>query len=432
MVSLPVLADFGPATQEFHIGLGATTAPTALKGLVESHAALGRLPLPVILEPAIQAARNGVKLNKMQAFLHTVVEPIVTNHADGRALFCDESGQLLGEGAVMHNPDLADALELISQEGLRPLLEGDWGAALLRLCEDEGGHLTRDDLLGMQTRRDRALSVNYRGVEVLSNPPPSSGGALILFALALLSESEPHAFGGTEELQRLAQAQSLTNMARRKSGMSTAEDEVSVLAAAKHLLDPGFLKDFAAAMRSPQMTRGTTHISVLDAEGNLAALTISNGESAGRVLPGTGILLNNMLGEEDLNPRGFHNWTPGQRIGSMMAPSIARFSDGRAIALGSGGSNRIRTAIGQVLVNLIDHAMPLDAAIEAPRLHIERGVANAEESLPLEALSGADLELKEWPFGNLFFGGVHGVERCADGSSNAAGDPRRGGIGLTF
>ena len=119
-------------------------------------------------------------------------------------------------------------------------------------------------------------------------------------------------------------------------------------------------------------TRGTTHISVADAGGNLASLTLSNGEGSSYVLPGSGIMLNNMLGEEDLNPGGFHRLPAGVRLASMMTPTIARLSDGGQIALGSGGSNRIRSAILQVLLNVLEFDMDLEQAVNAPRLHLER------------------------------------------------------------
>ncbi|HSR71026.1 MAG TPA: gamma-glutamyltransferase, partial [Kiloniellales bacterium] len=182
----------------------------------------------------------------------------------------------------------------------------------------------------------------------------------------------------------------------------------------------------------PAAPRGTTHISVVDAAGNLAAFSLSNGEGCGHLLPGSGIMLNNMLGEEDLCPQGFHAWPPGSRMASMMAPSLATRPDGGLVALGSGGSNRIRTAILQVLLNLLDLGLPLEAAVEAPRLHFEAGVLNLEGALAesAEALDDGVERTIAWPLHNLFFGGVHAVAREPDGSFSAAGDPRRGGCAI--
>ncbi len=162
----------------------------------------------------------------------------------------------------------------------------------------------------------------------------------------------------------------------------------------------------------------------------MAALSLSNGEGCGTMLPGSGIMLNNMLGEEDLSPRGFHLWPENSRISSMMAPSLAFLADGSVAALGSGGSNRIRTAILQVLVNLIDFAQDAGRAVAAPRLHFENGLANLEEGFrppASKAVAALAEEVMDWPRHSFFFGGVHTVTRTADGGLAAAGDPRRQG-----
>jgi gamma-glutamyltranspeptidase/glutathione hydrolase len=177
-------------------------------------------------------------------------------------------------------------------------------------------------------------------------------------------------------------------------------------------------------------TGGTTHISVADAEGNLASLTLSNGEGSSYVLPRSGIMLNNMLGEQDLNPDGFHRLPGGIRLASMMTPVIVTRADGGQIALGSGGSNRIRSAILQVLINVLDFDMGLEQAVNLPRFHLEGSHLNIESGFSEAALESLRSEwpgLEQWPENNLFFGGVHAVERLANGEFRAAGDPRRGG-----
>ncbi len=177
-------------------------------------------------------------------------------------------------------------------------------------------------------------------------------------------------------------------------------------------------------------SRGTTHISVVDADGNLASLTLSNGEGSAYVLPGTGIMLNNMMGEEDLNPAGFHRLPPGVRLASMMTPAIVSLEDGGRIALGSGGSNRIRSAILQVLANMFEYGMGLEDAVTAPRLHLENNHLSIEKGFSDAALAVLEAEwpgTEQWQESNLFFGGVHAVRRFSDGKFSAAGDPRRGG-----
>jgi gamma-glutamyltranspeptidase/glutathione hydrolase len=185
--------------------------------------------------------------------------------------------------------------------------------------------------------------------------------------------------------------------------------------------------------RATGATKGTTHVSVADADGNVASMTTSNGEGSGDVIPGTGVLLNNMLGEDDLHPDGFHAATPGARVASMMAPSLVLDADGDVrLALGSGGSKRIRTAIAHVIAAFVDHGADVDLqeAVDSPRLHWDGEVVHAEPGLEADVLAAlrARWPLNEWPARNLYFGGVHAV---APGRA-AAGDPRRSGVTKTW
>ena len=258
--------------------------------------------------------------------------------------------------------------------------------------------------------------MDYRDARIFTNPPPSRGGILIAFALALLSETSPTS--REQWLRALAEAMRLANQARAES------DEP--------LLDRELLARYRAEVRSrPGFNRGTTHISVVDKAGNVAAVSLSNGEGCGHVLPGTGIMLNNMLGEEDLNPGGFQAWRPGTRMASMMAPTLIERPGGHAV-LGSGGSNRIRSAILQVITNLVDFGMTPEEAVNAPRIHVEGDLLSLEGGFaPAEdaALTAAGLRIDRWQGRNLFFGGVHVVAQ-GEAGLDAAGDPRRGGAGL--
>ena len=173
--------------------------------------------------------------------------------------------------------------------------------------------------------------------------------------------------------------------------------------------------------------RGTTHFSIIDRQGNMAALTLSNGEGCGELVGNTGIMLNNMLGEQDLNPRGFFEWQPKQRMTSMMAPSLMLGPDGEHLVTGSGGSNRIRSALLQVMINVVDYGMSPEAAVAAPRLHYEAEQLNLEALYPtetLERISTTHPDARLWPELNLYFGGAHTVLQQAQGFSCAA-SPRR-------
>jgi len=432
----PILADFGTATQEFHIGLGAIATPGVIAGLFAAHADLGSLPISRLVEPAIHIARDGILLRPIDSYIFQVVGRILTARPEGRALFTGDDGNLLTTGDRLRQPELATTLDALASEGAALFYEGELGRRLVADCRALGGQITDADLAGYKVVKRAPLERRYRDARILTNPPPSSGGILIAFALALLEQVDlSHStHGSAGHLGALAQVMNLTNRARVESRLHEAMAEAEEAAAAARLFDPALLARYASEVGNhPCNPRGTTHISVVDAAGNMAALSTSNGEGCGYILPGTGIMLNNMLGEEDLNPHGFHAWPEGCRISSMMAPTIAFRDDGRIAALGSGGSNRIRTAILQVLVNLIDFDMPVQEAVSAPRLHIENRVANLEGGIPeaaeIAAAAVAD-QTVHWPPHNLFFGGVHTVTRDADGQCDGGGDPRRGGAAV--
>ena len=187
----------------------------------------------------------------------------------------------------------------------------------------------------------------------------------------------------------------------------------------------------APASEGPSPT-GTTHISVVDEQGNAAALTVSTGSGSGVIVPGTGIHINNMLGEFDLGPEG-GDPRPGVRLTSMMAPTVV-IEDGRPrLVLGSAGSSRLRGAILQVVVNVVHHGLPVEEAISAPRIHMEDGQVQCEggsDPAALDRLASLGYELVRWQERNLYFGGVSAVEMLPDGTLAAAGDPRRGGHGI--
>lgn len=431
----PVLADFGPTTQEFHIGAGAIATPGMARGLAVVHGERGSLPLPVILEPAIALARDGVAITPYQAALFQVVAAIYTASPDALACFASpgDPGRLVKAGDRHRQAAMADTLTLLAEEGDRTFYDGDVAQALVAMSGRGAGHLGPEDLAGYRVLRRRPLTVSHRGARIAVNPPPSSGGILIAFALSLL---EPLAlaaegFGSARHLTALWQAMAQTDLARADSGLNDDGAE----AATDRLGDPGFRARYAAAVAGhPQSRRGTTHISVLDGAGNAASVSLSNGEGCGTVIPGTGIMANNMLGEADLNPGGFHRWTPDRRIASMMAPAIVDWPDGRVVALGSGGSNRIRTAILQVLVNLLDFDLPVDAAVARPRLHGEQGRLDIEpgfDAAAVAAVTALATDHKLWPERNMFFGGVHAASLDPGrGTATGAGDPRRDGAAL--
>ncbi len=428
----PIVADFGDAQQEFHIGLGAAATPGVIKGLFLVHRELCRLPLDMILEPARRLARQGAEINPLQHYISTVVQPIL--RATPAAFALHESplrgGELATPGERVPMPAFAAALEALAGEGEELFYRGELGAALLRDCREHGGWLQREDLEGYRVEKRRPLHLQYRDAQIYTNPAPSMGGMLIGFSLGLLQQagSAPRERAG--QLLWMARAMALTQRMRNDSGL---HEHVHESLRVHDLLEQWARRYRELVQAHPSASRGTTQVSILDGEGNLASMTLSNGEGCGYVLPDSGIMINNMLGEEDLNPGGFHAWPVDRRLASMMAPSALRLGDGSLAATGSGGSNRIRSAILQLMTNLIDHGMDVTEAVEAARIHYESGLLNLEPPLAPEVLQALRAEFPEqrlWSDHNLFFGGAHTVLLHPDGRLEGHGDPRRGGVFL--
>lgn len=420
----PVITDWGTTSQEFQIGLGTAATPGLVRGLYAVHRDLGRTPMPHILAPAVAAAHAGVEVTPFQAYLMTLVAPIYLGEPAARALFGGPTGVPLRQGERLQNPELGAMLEALGREGERLFYEGEVAAAIVAQCREHGGHITAADLQAYRAIRREPLTLRYRDATLTTNPPPSAGGILIAFGLGLLGRLElgDLAFGSAEHLGVLSSVLARTVDVRALHGANEA------------LLADELLTRHAAELASARAAyRGTTHISVIDAAGNAASVTLSNGEGNGALVPGTGMMLNNMLGEDDVNPAGPHAWPEDQRLSSMMAPSAITRDDGWFAVTGSGGSKRIRSAILQVLSNIIDFGMSPADAVTAPRVHVEPGQVNLEGGFAgpgRERLAELFPHVIAWDQRNMFFGGCHTVARAPDGTLTGVGDPRRDGVVL--
>jgi gamma-glutamyltranspeptidase/glutathione hydrolase len=428
----PILADFGTAQQEFHIGLGAVATPGSVRGLFEIHRDLCSMPMTRLVEPAIQVARDGIQLNDFQAYIFSIIEPIYLATPASRSIFADpdDPSRIIGTGKVLQQYEQADFLDSLARDGEDLFYRGEIADSISQLSSKGGGHLTHSDLENYTVIKREPLSIPYREAQVFINPPPSSGGLLLAFALDLLAQVDmaDYPFGSSTYLQLLASIMELTSHAR----LSTLASG-SLHPDAAQLLNPEFLRQYREQVHGRTRSfRGTTHISVTDSSGNIASMTVSNGEGCGSLIPHTGVMLNNMLGEEDINPNGFHRWPLNQRMTSMMAPAVVLFKDGRRCAIGSGGSNRIRSAILQVLVNLIDYHMSVEQAVIAPRIHLEGDLLSIEGGFKPDELVNVKAAYPKhtvWPDLNLFFGGAHTVMSDSN-TYSATGDPRRGGVAI--
>lgn len=413
----PVPVHFDEETvQTFYVGPASCGVPGTAAGLELALNRFGTVPLADLVGAGVKLARDGAPINAEQAYILEILWPIHERLAETRRLYAPE-GRPLGQGDVFRFPELADALERFGTEGAEPFYRGKVAAALSAHVAEHGGSLGAADLAEYEAIERDPLRVPFRGTEVLTNPPPSSGGILIAYSLGLLERLGES--GGPEQLVAAMDA------ANRARGEEFAEALYGG-ALVESLLDPKRLD-----LRAGDLLGSTTHISVLDGDGMCASVTCSNGSGSGVLVPGTGVILNNMLGEEDLNPLGFHAIAPGRRVPSMMAPTVVRRDGEIELGLGSAGSNRIRSAILQTIVRVVEEGMGADDAVRAARLHFEQGIVQAEPGIDEEALARIEargIAVLRRPRINLFFGGVQAVARDASsGEMSGGGDPRRGG-----
>jgi gamma-glutamyltranspeptidase / glutathione hydrolase len=421
--------------QLFRIGGPACAVPGAVAGLSEAHRLYSRMPWEELIAPAVELAAGGVEINSQQGFLHSILDVALRAEDEGRKIYGARCALATGDRLVQH--DLARTLEVLAAEGADAFYHGPLAHRISEAVRERGGLVSEADLAGYRVIRRRPVRVPYRDDVFVSNPPPSSGGLLIAYALRILDRlGAPGPSGSVDAVAALAEVMREATRVRSQGFMRAlyrgglAErllGNSSVAAAARRARSPGGLP-----AREPAGAPSTTHISVVDAHGNAASLSASTGCGSGVIVPGTGIHMNNMLGETDLNA-GDGRARPGRRLTSMMAPSLV-LSNGRPrLVVGSAGSNRLRSAILQIVVNVVAEGRGAHDAISAPRVHFEDDRLNLEGGVDPEvaaALEDLGYDVVRWNDLNLYFGGASAVVVGEDGALDAAGDPRRGGAGV--
>lgn len=415
----PVVLDFGTATEEFHIGMGSVGVPGSLAGIYAIHEDLCSLPMRVLAEPAIDLAKNGVIVDDFQYHDFCLLEPILRHTLPVEVFWRDD--HLIKAGERMFMPEFADCLDHIVREGVDEFYKGEVAKMILRLNDEKGGHLQADDLAEFTVARRKPLVFPYRDRTVITNALPSLGGATMGIALGMLQAlgEVDYEAGDPTHVERIIDVFArVAEVPRNAAELSKA------------------LRQWHGIGGQPPVPRsnklgGTSHFSILDEHGNAVSISTSNGEACGHFVPGTGILMNNMLGESALLPNGLHSWEENVRLGSMMSPTLVLDREQRAeIVLGSGGAGRIPFMISQVLHYIIDHGMPVQEAVQAPRLHWIDGVCNLEPGLPTDVRYPDTMQnLLAWDKQSLYFGGVHAIMRRGR-EMEAEGDQRRGGVKL--
>ncbi len=429
---VPVVVHFGDATQVFNIGAASCGVPGNPKGLEAALRRFGSVPMSELAGPPARVAREGVVINAQQAYMHELLKGVFGEYPESREIY-EPHGHPLREGDVLRFPELGDALERFGAEGAEPFHNGEIAAKVSAWVLERGGTLTAADMAAYEAVDRVPVRAKLAGRQILTNPPPSAGGILIAFSLAVLERA-----GRTDAeaiVLAMEEAQSLRtatfNRGLHGPGLRDAVLDEALVAAAATRVATGERVGQVGTDGSADHIGSTTHISALDAHGCCASVTCSNGTGSGVIVPGTGVHVNNMLGEEDLNPLGFHEFAPGLRLPSMMSPTVVLRDGEVEMVLGSGGSNRIRSAILQAIVKLVVDDEWAEDAVEDPRVHFEGGAVQAEPGVDEEVLRSLEArayEVVRWRKPDMFFGGVHAVARDPEsGAIGGAGDPRRGG-----
>ncbi|NOX15721.1 MAG: gamma-glutamyltransferase [Epsilonproteobacteria bacterium] len=415
----PVNVDFGTTVQEFHIGCGSAAVPGVVKGIWQIYKELCSLPIETIIEPAYSYATQGLYLSKVQADFLKLLTPIYFSTKSSRDIYVKD-GHLVDEKQLFKNEEYGNFLKEFAKKGSDVFYKGEVGSSIENLCKNNNGLLDKKTLQEYEIVKKSPLKFKYKDYDIYTNPPPSSGGILTAFSLLLIENENLGAYRSQEYFEKLIEAQKITTEFRKKH----VDEFLHINNLRDVLKDDKLLDGFRDELaKKLNMWGNTTHISIIDNQGNAASVTTTNGEACGHIIPQTGIMLNNMLGEEDLNPYGFFGWNSGIRLPSMMAPTAVLKDNHLLLLLGSAGSNRIRSAMLQTIINYTHFDMTVQDAIDEPRLHYEGGTIFTEPPLDIKLNGMLDMyELNQFKTLNMFFGGVQAVS----GDLQGGADPRRG------
>lgn len=448
---------FGFILRDFvnECGHQAVSVPGIVSVFAQAHAQLGRLPWTELFGPAIALAGEGWLVRPHN---HTVFtqderqygrmnygEKLATS-PDGRRIYLLADGSYPRIGHTIRNPDLAGSLRGLADGG------ADWfyrGALAGRIADDmarHGGLLTAADLAAYEPERQQPVRVNYRGFDVVTNPPPG-GGAMVAEMLGILGEFDLAALGHNtpEYIRTVAEAMKIAT--RDKDAFLS--DPRFVAPPLDRLLSRDYARACAAAIRAgekaavPRMAaaphgaapngeaRETTHVSCVDADGTVVSLTHSLGIPSGVIVPGTGFILNGCMSVFDPRPGRAGSIAPGKRRFASMCPTIV-YQDGQPVlTLGAPGGTWITLAVLQVLLNVLDWGMDMQEAISAPRFVATSEVIDISNRIPRAVQR--DLEAMGYPVKrsalSYAFAGVHGIS-LFDGVLNGGADPQRDGMAI--
>jgi gamma-glutamyltranspeptidase/glutathione hydrolase len=401
------------------VGAGSVAVPGSLAALEATSDRFGHAAWQTLLQPAVRAARDGFPLAAAcHYYLEYSGDLIFGRSSDGYSALHHTDGTLRQRASNIVVPHLADSLDAIAREGSRVFYSGDIAARIAAHSVDNDGLLTAADLEHYEPRLRDALMTDIAGWRIATNPAPAVGGA-VLSAMLTAFERKPIAPWNADAARQMLSVQRAA-LSYRKEKLDLADDTeravTRFLELARSSLDP-----------SRWSSSSTVHTSAVDDSGLACAITASSGYGSGEMPQGTGLWLNNCLGELELNRRGLDAGPPGARLPSNMAPSTARCGDA-ALAVGSPGADRITTALHQFLVYFMQLGLPLGEAVAHPRMHIELG--DTADKLAIEAglaIPDLDISVTEYPELNMYFGGVGAALFDQHSGFQVAADPRREG-----
>ncbi len=418
--AVKVTLDYGGGITTL-VGPGSVAVPGTLAAIEHAWKRFGSAPWQAIFEPTVRACKEGFPLPaSCRYYLGYSGDSIFNRSSDGFSALHHNDGSMLDVGETVIVPHLAGSLAAIADEGARIFYEGEIATAIAAHCQDGDGMLTADDLRMYRATERTPMRVDIGDWSIASTPPPAVGGSM-LAAMILACSDLPDDSWTRGALLQLVQSQRAC-LDFRKRNLDLADDVGSEAARLVKLARNGRLL-------TRWTSASTVHTSVVDKSGTGCAVTASSGYGSGEMPEGTGLWLNNCLGEIELNRRGLDAGPTGSRLPSNMAPSVAR-RDGTVLAAGSPGADRITTALQQFLISYLRFGMPLQQAIAHPRLHVDTsGELERLMAEPGLDLPDTGLPLTVFPDLVMYFGGVAAAVYDRTSGFEAAADPRReGGI----
>jgi gamma-glutamyltranspeptidase/glutathione hydrolase len=374
----------------------------SLAAFGEVHRRDGRLPWADVVAPALDVARQGFLLTPASRYyLDFVHDDIFGWDPASRSALHGPDGKVTTGPVTL--PDLAASLEVVALDGPDALHRGDLADRIAADVQARGGILGSEDLAAYVPVVRPSLVTRIGGWSLATTPPPSVGG-VCLTAMLRLMDGRPHGVWEEPDVEHLVRVQRAV-LGHRLDVLDRTTDLETAAAEYLRLVD----RDHVAVLESGS----TAHVSATDRSGEACSVTFSSGYGSGMVADGTGIWLNNCLGEQELHPLGLYGAAPGTRLLSNMAPTVARHDDGSTLAIGSPGADRITTAIVQVLAGFTS-GLPLQEAVDHPRVHVHRP-GRPDEVVRREVEPA------------MYFGGVGATLCDAGGRLTAAADPRREG-----